>query len=77
MGHCVEYKHRAINQRLKRNIEMQFHIAGDEQGTPSFEGVLERINVVLGTNGSGKSKLLDGIDLIAAEQETGFEVVSV
>ena len=56
---------------------MQFHIAGDEQGTPSFEGVLERINVVLGTNGSGKSKLLDGIDLIAAEQETGFEVVSV
>ena len=56
---------------------MRFQIAGDERGTPSFEGVFERINVVLGTNGSGKSKLLDAIHLAATEQETELEVVRV
>ena len=56
---------------------MHFQIAGDERGTPIFEGDFERINVVLGTNGSGKSKLLDAIHLAATKQETGLEVVRV
>ena len=51
---------------------MQFKIAGDEQGGPSFKDHLNRINVILGTNGSGKSKLLSAFEL-SAKSQGGFE----
>ena len=57
---------------------MQFQITGDEKGTPKFHGELKRINVILGTNGSGKSKLLTAIELAAKlKQESDLKVVRV
>lgn len=57
---------------------MQFEIVTDNLGTPNFNGTLERINVVLGTNGSGKSKLLTAFENVANGQAAfGYKVVRV
>ena len=49
-------------------------IKTDGQGTPEFSGTLKRINIFLGTNGSGKSKLLKAI---AVSSPSEFHLVPV
>lgn len=57
---------------------MQLQIVSDEKGTPSFDDTLSRINVILGTNGSGKSKLLNALDASTKSQpDFEFKVVRV
>ena len=57
---------------------MQFQINGDDKGTPQFHGDLKRINIFLGTNGSGKSKLLSAIGLtVQLKEGFDFQVVRV
>ena len=57
---------------------MHFQINGDDKGTPQFHGDLKRVNIFLGTNGSGKSKLLTAIELAAKlKDEFDLKVVRV
>ena len=44
-------------------------------GCPAFEASLERVNVILGTNGSGKSKLLNNIAFHVRDTNPDFIVV--
>jgi len=55
---------------------MEFSISLPEQeGCPAFDGTLRQTNVFLGTNGSGKSKLLDRIANTVRQDHPGYRVV--
>lgn len=55
---------------------MRLKIDGNENGTPKFDGELSRVNVILGTNGSGKSKLLDAF-AVSVTLQNDFRLVRV
>lgn len=40
---------------------MEINVTGNDSGAPEFNGTLSRVNIILGPNGTGKTKLLQSI----------------